>query len=154
MAVSRGHALGGEGAVELARKVVAVADGNPNPSFKPLYSLEDSFLDKVRGVARGAYGTDSVVLTKDAARDLKAMASLGLDKLPVCIAKTPASLSDDPKLLGAPTGFDITVREIQVAAGAGFLVPITGDILRMPGLPRVPASVRMGIEGGEIVGLS
>jgi formate--tetrahydrofolate ligase len=72
----------------------------------------------------------------------------------VCIAKTPASLSDDPKRLGAPTGFRITVREIQIAAGAGFLVPITGDILRMPGLPRRPASARMRIENGQIVGLS
>ena len=92
---------------------------------------------------------------KKAQTDLKRIARLGLSDLPICMAKTPASLSDDPSLLGRPEGFEITVREIQVAAGAGFLVPITGDIMRMPGLPKVPGAVGMHIgDDGEIVGLS
>jgi formate--tetrahydrofolate ligase len=154
MAVCRGHALGGDGATDLARAVVEVVDANKTPSFTPIYAREDAFEDKLNAVCTRIYGADGVTLTQDAEKDLKAIRSLGLDELPVCIAKTPASLSDDPKRLGAPTGFRITVREIQIAAGAGFLVPITGDILRMPGLPRRPASARMRIENGQIVGLS
>ncbi len=154
MAVCRGHAQGGAGAADLARAVVEVVDAVDEPSFMPLYRREDSFEEKVTAVCSAVYGTESLVLTKGAKKDLKAVRDLGLEGLPVCIAKTPASLSDDPRLLGRPTGFDITVREIQVAAGAGFLIPITGDILRMPGLPRTPAAERMAIVDGEVVGLS
>ena len=111
--------------------------------------------EKIRKVCVGAYGAKDVVYGKAAQIGLKRIAKLGLGGLPICMAKTPASLSDDARRLGRPEGFTITVREIQVAAGAGFLVPITGDIMRMPGLPKVPGAVGMRInEAGEIEGLS
>jgi len=154
MAVTRGWEQGGEGAAELARAVVEVADTTP-AGFTPLYDWNEPVVDKIRKVCEGVYGTSEVVYTKRAEKDLKRIADLGLDELAICIAKTPASLSDNPKLLGRPLDFAITVREIEVAAGAGFLVPITGDILRMPGLPKVPGATRMSIgDDGLIHGLS
>jgi len=154
LAVCRGWELGGEGAADLARSVVEVVDST-EPGFTPLYDWADSVEEKIRKVCVGAYGAAEVVYGKRAQIDLKRIAKLGLGDLPICMAKTPASLSDDAKRLGRPEGFTITVREIQVAAGAGFLVPITGDIMRMPGLPKVPGAVGMRInEDGEIEGLS
>ena len=154
MAVCRGWELGGAGAADLARAVVEVADQS-EAGFTPLYDWTDSVEDKILQVCQKAYGASDVVYGKKAQTDLKRIARLGLSDLPICMAKTPASLSDDPSLLGRPEGFEITVREIQVAAGAGFLVPITGDIMRMPGLPKVPGAVGMHIgDDGEIVGLS
>jgi formate--tetrahydrofolate ligase len=151
-AVSDHFALGGEGAVELARAVVEQARGARTP-FRPLYSLEDPFPDKVRAVASRMYGARGVVFTKEAQRDLRELRRLGYEQLPVCIAKTPASLSDDPKLRGRPRDFDVTVRSIQINAGAGFLVALTGEILRMPGLPRRPLAESMDVHDGEIVGV-
>jgi formate--tetrahydrofolate ligase len=154
LAVCRGWESGGEGAADLARTVVEVVDA-AEPGFTPLYDWADSVKEKIRKICVVAYGSDDVVYGKRAQTDLKRIARLGLEGLPICMAKTPASLSDDPKLLGRPEGFTITVREIQVAAGAGFLIPITGDIMRMPGLPKVPGAVGMRInEDGEIEGLS
>ena len=154
MEVCRGWADGGAGAVDLARAVVEVVDA-AEPGFKPTYDWTEPVEVKIKKVAKAIYGAESIVYTKRAAMDLRRIERLGLHELPVCIAKTPASLSDDPRLMGRPTGFPITVREIEIAAGAGFLVPITGDVMRMPGLPKVPAANRMGIgEDGQIFGLS
>ncbi len=153
-AICRGWADGGDGSTDLARAVVEAAEEGDG-TFKPLYALEQPVEDKIAAICEGVYGTEHVVYSKAAQRDLKRIRRLGLSDLPICIAKTPASLSDDPTLLGRPRNFVINVREIQIAAGAGFLIPITGDILRMPGLPRRPAALGMGVdEDGQIVGLS
>ena len=151
-AVSDHFARGGAGAVELARVVREQATGTRSRSGRST-SSSDSFPDKVLAVASRMYGARSVVLTKDAQRDLREMRRLGYEALPVCIAKTPASLSDDPKLRGRPRDFDVTVRSIQINAGAGFLVVLTGDILRMPGLPRRPLAESVDLRDGEIVGV-
>jgi len=151
-AVSDHFAQGGAGAVELARVVREQATGARSP-FRPLYRLEDSFPDKVLAVASRMYGARGVVLTKEAQRDLREVRRLGYEQLPVCIAKTPASLSDDPALRGRPRDFDVTVRSIQINAGAGFLVALTGEILRMPGLPRRPLAESMDVHDGAIVGV-
>ena len=151
-AVSDHHARGGDGAAELARRVVEQAEhGEP---FRPLYSLDAPVKDKILAVAQQMYGARDVVFTKAAQRDLDDAQRLGYDDLPVCIAKTPASLSDDPTLRGRPDDFEVTVRNIQINAGAGFLVVLTGDILRMPGLPKRPLAERIDLRNGEIVGMS
>jgi formate--tetrahydrofolate ligase len=151
-ALSDHYARGGEGAIELARTVVEHAEKEPSP-FTPLYPLEAAVPDKIFAVASKMYGARSVVYTKTAEADLKDIVRLGYDKLPVCIAKTQSSLSDDPKLGGRPTEFDVTVRNIRVNSGAGFLVVLTGDILRMPGLPSRPAAETIDVENGVIKGL-
>ncbi len=109
--------------------------------------------DKIRTVAQKMYGARSVNFTKAAERDLADIRRLGYEHLPVCIAKTQNSLSDDPRLLGRPTDFDVTVRGIQINAGAGFLVVLTGDIMRMPGLPRTPLAEALDVRDDQIVGL-
>jgi formate--tetrahydrofolate ligase len=151
-ALSEHFARGGEGALELARAVRAQASGADSP-FRPLYRLEEPFEDKVLAVARRMYGARGVVLTREAQRDLHELRRLGYEQLPVCIAKTQASLSDDPKLRNRPRDFDVSVRGIRINAGAGFLVVLTGDILRMPGLPRRPLAESIDVRGGEIVGV-
>jgi formate--tetrahydrofolate ligase len=151
-AVADHHARGGAGAVELARTVIAHAEKQSRP-FRPLYDWNQPVTDKVLAVAQKMYGAHAVVLTKAAERDLKDIHRLGYDKLPVCIAKTQSSLSDDPHLTGRPTGFDVTVRNIQINAGAGFLVVLTGDIMRMPGLPHQPLAESIDLQGDTIVGL-
>ncbi|MBW2315771.1 MAG: formate--tetrahydrofolate ligase [Deltaproteobacteria bacterium] len=153
-AVSDHHARGGEGAVELARAVVEHADGRGSDRpFQPLYSLDARVEDKILSVARAMYGAAGIVLTAQARRDLRDVERHGYAGLPVCIAKTPASLSDEPKLRGRPEGFEVTVCGIQINAGAGFLVVLTGDILRMPGLPRKPLAEAIDLREGRIVGL-
>lgn len=151
-AVCDGWARGGEGAVELAE---VVRDSiSCNTPFEPMYRLEDSVEDKISAVARKVYGAEAVDFTLEARRDLRRIKKLGYDKLPVCIAKTQKSLSDNPKLLGRPEDFLVTVRRIIINSGAGFLVPLTGDIIRMPGLPAEPAAKRLDVdEEGNIVGL-
>ncbi|RIK92239.1 MAG: formate--tetrahydrofolate ligase [Proteobacteria bacterium] len=151
-AVSDHFARGGDGALELARVVREQTHG-ARPAYRPLYELDASFPDKVLAVASAMYGARGVVLTKEAQRDLRELRRLGYESLPVCIAKTPASLSDDPKLRGRPRDFDVTVRSIQINAGAGFLVALTGEILRMPGLPRRPLAESIDLRDGEIVGV-
>ena len=151
-AVSDHFARGGEGALELARAVRAQAEARPSP-FRPLYPLEAPFPEKVLAIASRMYGARGVVLTREAERDLREIRRLGYEGLPVCIAKTPASLSDDPRLRGRPRDFDVTVRSIRIQAGAGFLVALTGDILRMPGLPRRPLAEAIDLRDGAIVGL-
>ncbi|WP_370280431.1 formate--tetrahydrofolate ligase [Pontibacterium sp.] len=146
------HADGGKGALELAKAVMASVE--KNRPFEPLYDLDLPVVEKVRAVCKAMYGADDVAFTKDAERDLKHVEQLGLTGLPICVAKAPSSLSDDPTLHGRPRGFEVTVRQIQINAGAGFLVILTGDILRMPGLPKEPAANRMKLlDNGIIDGL-
>ena len=135
-AESRHFAEGGAGATDLAREVMAAAANGS--AYKPLYDLDMSVVEKIRAVSRGMYGADDVAFTKEAEKDLKRIEELGLSRLPICIAKAPSSLSDDPALHGRPRDFEVTVRNIQVNSGAGFLVVLTGEIMRMPGLPRKP----------------
>ena len=145
---------GGEGGVALAKRVVEVVESG-NANFKPLYDLNLSIKEKIEKIAKEIYGADGVDFTAKAEKDIaKYNAIEGLSELPICMAKTQYSLSDNPKLLGKPSGFRITVSNIRASAGAGFLVALTGDIMTMPGLPKVPAANRMDIlEDGEIVGL-
>jgi formate--tetrahydrofolate ligase len=146
------HARGGEGALELARTVVRHAERASSP-FRPLYDWRAPVREKILAIARTMYGARGVVFTPAAGRDLMDVERLGYAALPVCIAKTQSSLSDDPKVLGRPRDFDITVRAIQINAGAGFLSVLTGDILRMPGLPRTPLAEGIDVRDGAIVGL-
>jgi formate--tetrahydrofolate ligase len=151
-----GFARGGEGALALAeavRDVGLATDASP-PASRFVYDLADDPRDKMRAIARTIYGADGVELEPSAEADLAAAVALGGGRLPICMAKTHLSLSDDPTRRGAPTGFSIRVREVRLAAGAGFLVALTGDIRTMPGLPRRPAawSIRLD-EGGHVRGL-
>ncbi|MBO0321228.1 formate--tetrahydrofolate ligase [Muricauda sp. CAU 1633] len=153
VAVADVWAKGGEGALDLAQKVIDVVESNAS-NFKPLYDWNSSVTDKIATIATEIYGAEYVDYTARAKANLRKIADLGLEQLPVCIAKTQKSLSDNPALLGRPKDFIITVREIEIAVGAGFLIPITGDIMRMPGLPAHPASENIDInDDGEITGL-
>jgi formate--tetrahydrofolate ligase len=145
-------AHGGEGGVELARHVVELAE-QPN-NFRFVYEDSDSLKVKIEKVARNVYGADGVDFSKEADRMLRKLQKEGFAAAPVCIAKTQYSFSDDPKLLGAPSGWRLTVREVRPSAGAGFVVVLTGDVMTMPGLPEAPAAERIDIdEQGRIVGL-
>ena len=153
-AVSFGFEKGGEGATDLAEQVVKAAS-RCKSVFKPTYELDDSVRVKIEKVCRTVYGAQHVIFSNLAKRQLAKFERLGFDKLPICIAKTQKSLSDDEKLLGRPENFDINIREFEIAAGAGFLIPIAGNILRMPGLPEVPAAEGIDIsDEGIISGLS
>ncbi len=152
MAVATHFVDGGAGATALAEAVVEHAEKVASP-FRPLYELDVPVPDKIRAVAQAVYGARDVAYTKRAQRDLENIKRLGYSNLPICIAKTQNSLSDDPKLRGRPRDFEITVGEIQINAGAGFLVVITGNILRMPGLPRKPQAENIDVARGEITGL-
>ena len=146
------YATGGEGAIELAKQVMQVV--RQSRPYAPLYPLDLPVEEKIRIVSREMYGADDVAFTKQAAKDLLRIRQLGFANLPVCIAKAPGSLADDPHLLGRPRHFDITVRGVQINSGAGFLVVFTGDILRMPGLPKRPAAERWQLQqDGSIGGL-
>jgi len=144
---------GGEGAVALAEAVLAHAERKSSP-FRPLYAREDPPKEKLAKIARHMYGASSVEWSREAERDLAEIARLGYENLPLCVAKTQMSLSDDPGVVGRPEGFDVTVRGVLLAAGAGYLVPLLGDILRMPGLPSVPQAERIDLVDGKIVGIS
>lgn len=153
VALSDVWAKGGEGGLELANIVNEVLD-NEQSNFKVLYDENNSVKDKILTIAREIYGARDVVYTPAANRQIAELEKFELDKLPICMAKTQYSLSDNPTLLGRPENFDITVKEVRVSNGAGFIVVLTGDIMTMPGLPKVPAANRMDIlENGEIVGL-
>jgi len=146
-------ANGGLGAENLAQAVVETIE-NSTTSFKPLYNWSSPIQEKIETIAKKVYGADGVEYTAKAKSDLKKITKLGLDGAAICMAKTQKSFSDNPDLIGRPSGFSITVREIEIAAGAGFVVPITGDMMRMPGLPEEPASLNMDIdEAGNISGL-
>ncbi|MBM3317486.1 MAG: formate--tetrahydrofolate ligase [Candidatus Eisenbacteria bacterium] len=152
-AVSDHFARGGEGALDLARVVIDRAEHTSRP-FCPLYDWSWTVERKILTVAQKMYGARGLVLSKEARRDLRDIERLGYDKLPVCIAKTPKSLSDDPALRGRPTEFDVGVQRILINAGAGFLVVMTGEIVRMPGLPERPQAERIDVRDGRIVGLA
>lgn len=153
MEVAEVWAKGGEGAEKLARLVSKVAE-QCTCCMKPLYDWEWSVEKKIETIAKELYGAAAIDYTSEAKADLKKVIDLGLDKLPVCIAKTQKSLSDNPKLLGRPKDFVVTVRQIEIAAGAGFIIPITGSIMRMPGLPDIPAAEKIDIDNnGKITGL-
>jgi formate--tetrahydrofolate ligase len=146
-------AKGGEGAIELANKVVDVAD-KCTCTYQPMYDWKWDVPRKIEAIAKQIYGAEAVDFTAQAKKDLKKIAALGLEELPVCIAKTQKSLSDNPELLGRPKDFVVTVREIEIAAGAGFVVPITGSIMRMPGLPATPSAENIDVDDeGNITGL-
>lgn len=153
VAIANIWAEGGKGALELAQYVVdIVEEGSSN--FKPLYDWNDDVKSKIETIATKIYGAKHIEYSALAKKNLRTIADLGLENLPICMAKTQKSLSDDPKLIGRPTGFTITIREIEIAAGAGFLVPITGAMMRMPGLPAHPASEKINIDNdGNITGL-
>ena len=151
-AVSDHHARGGDGAVHLARVLVEHAEKTSKP-FRPLYDWKDRIEDKILSVASKIYGAKRVAFTKAADKALADIYRLGYGELPVCIAKTPASLTDDPTRLGRPTDFTVTVRDLHINAGAGFVVAMTGDIVRMPGLPRRPSAENIDVVDGLIVGL-
>ena len=145
---------GGAGATELAEKVVAAASG-PETPYQPLYPLEWPAERKIERIARVMYGADGVHILPAAEAKLRKARKLGYGELPICMAKTQDSLSDNPKLRGRPRGFTISVRDLEISAGAGFLVALTGEIVRMPGLPKRPAAERIDVdEQGRIVGLS
>jgi formate--tetrahydrofolate ligase len=146
-------AKGGEGGTELAEKVVELAEDRKS-GYKPLYDLDLTIKEKIETIAKEIYGAEGVEFTVKALKEIAKYEKIGLDKLPICMAKTQYSLSDNPKLLGRPKEFKITVSAVRASAGAGFLVALTGDIMTMPGLPRIPAANKMDIlEDGEIIGL-
>ncbi len=152
--ICEGWAFGGEGTTDLAKAVVAEVEGGKN-NFTPLYNWKASIKDKIETIAKEIYGADGVDYSKKAEMDLVKMNALGLSELPVCMAKTQKSLSDNDKLYARPEGFRVTVREFEYAVGAGFVIPILGKMMRMPGLPATPASEWMDIDNdGRISGLS
>ena len=153
VAISKVWAHGADGGIELAEKLLEILE-TKEANFAPLYGLELSIEDKIKTVAKEIYGADDVVFTKKVLTKIKKYTEQGLGNLPICVAKTQYSLSDDPTLLGRPEGFTVTISDLIPNTGAGFLVAISGDIMRMPGLPKVPAAVNMDIdEEGTIVGL-
>ncbi|MGO2103120.1 MAG: formate--tetrahydrofolate ligase [Psychroflexus halocasei] len=153
VAIADVWAKGGEGAIDLAKAVTEVVEDNKT-NFKPLYKWERPVEEKILTIAQEIYGASAVEYTAKAKKDLRTITDLHLDRLPICMAKTQKSLTDDPKKIGRPKDFTITVREIEIAAGAGFLIPITGTMMRMPGLPAHPASEKIDIDkDGVITGL-
>lgn len=152
-ALSEVFSKGGEGGMELA-KLVCDTLKTEKSDFKPIYELDLSIEDKIRTLTREIYGGRDIIVTPKAKKQIEALEKLGFGKMPICMAKTQYSLSDDPKMLGRPSDFDITVREVKVSAGAGFIVCLTGDIMTMPGLSKEPAAQRIDIkDDGEIIGL-
>lgn len=150
---SKVWADGGEGGVELAKTVVETIENNPS-NFKPIYDVNSSIVSKLETIAKEVYGADGVYVTPGCMKKIKRFEELELDKMPICMAKTQYSLSDDQTLLGRPEGFTVTVSDIKVSNGAGFLVALTGNIMTMPGLPKVPAANNMDVDAdGKITGL-
>lgn len=152
-AVADGFAQGGDGMTDLAEKVVAQAEAASEP-LHFLYDLEDSIATKMEKVAKKVYGARSVKWDAKAIGQRKLVERLGYGELPLCVAKTPMSLSDNARKVGRPRDFDITVSDLVLSAGAGFVVPLLGDVMRMPGLPKVPQAAGMDLVDGEVVGLS
>jgi formate--tetrahydrofolate ligase len=154
-ALSEAFAKGGEGAVALARKVVEVIEANPDVEPVSTYSPEDSVVEKITKVARSIYGADGVEISERAQHNLARFERWGFGHLPICIAKTQYSLSDNPKLMGAPTGWTLHVTDVALSAGAGFLVVISGSMMLMPGLPKASRALDIDVdENGEIIGMS
>lgn len=153
VALSDVFAKGGDGGIDLAKEVIALADSGES-KFAPIYPLDMSLKGKIETIAKKIYGADGVNYTKEADKALKEFEELGYGNLPICMAKTQYSFSDDPALLGRPSGFKITIRNCRIAAGAGFIVVLTGDVMTMPGLPKVPAAEKIDVtDDGVISGL-
>ncbi len=153
VALSDVFAKGGEGGIDLAKEVIALADSGES-KFAPIYPLDMSLKGKIETIAKEIYGADGVNYTKEADKALKEFEELGYVNVPICMAKTQYSFSDDPALLGRPSGFKITIRNCRIAAGAGFIVVLTGDVMTMPGLPKVPAAEKIDVtDDGVISGL-
>ena len=143
---------GGNGGVELAKEIVSLTE--KDNAFEYSYSLDGSIEDKITTIVRRIYGGDGIIVSPEASKEIQKLTALGYDKLPVCMAKTQYSFSDDATKLGAPTGFKVTVKNVKVSAGAGFIVVLTGNIMTMPGLPKVPAAEKIDVdEDGKITGL-
>ncbi|MBZ4668306.1 MAG: fhs [Defluviitaleaceae bacterium] len=152
-AISKVWELGGQGGLELAEKVIETLEAKPS-NFEVLYDCSSTITEKIETIARKIYGAKGVLFTSKAKKDMEKIVAMNLDKMPICIAKNQYSLSDDPSLLGRPKDFEITVRELRVSAGAGFIVALTGDVMIMPGLPKYPAAMNIDInEKGQITGL-
>ena len=152
VSISEAWAKGGEGAIDLAQKVIEATEKPSN--FQYMYDVNDSIKDKINAIATKIYGADGVNYTPAVEKTIAEFEAEGLDKMPICMAKTQYSLSDDQFKLGAPTGFKITVRELRISAGSGFIVALTGNILTIPGLPKKPAAENMDIDiNGKITGL-
>ena len=144
---------GGEGGIEMAEKLVKILD-NEKPDFKLLYDIEDTIENKLNKIVKEIYGADKVVIEDNAKKQIKTLEEFNLDKLPICMAKTQFSFTDNPNIMGAPSGFVITIKDVRVSAGAGFIVCQTSNIMVMPGLPKVPSANNMDIdENGVITGL-
>ncbi len=153
VALSEVFLKGGQGGIELAEKLCEIISREPS-SFRPLYDLDLTIKEKIEIINKEIYGGKDVVFTDKALKDIKSIEQLGFDKLPVCMAKTQYSLSDNPALLGRPEGFTLTVKEVRLSAGAGFVVALTGEIMTMPGLPKIPSANKIDIdETGKITGL-
>ena len=145
---------GGKGGIDLAKSVLEILNNEKGEeTFTHIYDLKDSLKDKIETIAKVMYGADGVDFTPAVTKQLAKFKELGFDNMPVCMAKTPASLTDDPSVVGRPKGFRITVREVKVSAGAGFVIALTGDIMTMPGLPKRPAAMNMDVIDNKIVGL-
>ena len=152
VALSEVWGKGGEGGIELAKEVIRLCE-QPN-DFTFSYDADAPIKDKIEAIVKKIYHGDGVTFTANAEKQIKTLTELGYDKMPICMAKTQYSFSDDQTKLGAPTGFTVTVRNVKVSAGAGFLVALTGEIMTMPGLPKVPAAERIDVdEDGKISGL-
>ncbi|SFL91442.1 formate--tetrahydrofolate ligase, partial [Candidatus Frackibacter sp. WG13] len=153
VALSEIWAKGGEGGQELAEKVLAAMEEG-NDDFDQLYPLDMPIDEKIETIATKIYGADGVVFTDEAKKDIEKLTAQGFDNMPICMAKTQSSISDDPTKKGRPTDFEVTVREINVSAGAGFLVALTGAVMTMPGLPKVPSAEEIDVDAdGNISGL-
>jgi len=154
VALSEVWGKGGDGGVELAEEVVRLCENSSAGSFRYAYEDELTIEEKLQAIVTKVYHGKDVVLTPNAKKQAQQLAGLGFASMPICMAKTQYSFSDDQKLLGAPEGFTVTVRNLKVSAGAGFIVALTGDIMTMPGLPKVPAAEKIDVdEDGRIIGL-
>ena len=146
-------AEGGKGGEELAKEVVRLCEEEKG-NFTFAYELDTTIEEKIEAIVKKVYGGNGIILTPNAKKQIEQLTALGFGNLPVCVAKTQYSFSDDPTKLGAPEGFTVTVKNVKVSAGAGFIVVLTGDILTMPGLPKVPAAEKIDVdENGKITGL-
>jgi formate--tetrahydrofolate ligase len=152
-AISKVWEKGGKGGIDLAQKVVDTLETKES-NYSPLYKIEDSIKNKIEIISKEIYGAKNVVYSKEAQKQIENLEVLKKDKLPICMAKTQYSLSDNPKKLGRPENFEITIKELRLSAGAGFIVALAGNIMTMPGLPKVPAAEKIDVDDkGEIVGL-
>jgi formate--tetrahydrofolate ligase len=153
-ALVEAFAKGGEGAADLAHKVVSAIEAAPAPEILPVYGLEDALDVKILKVAIQVYGADGVTFSDVARTKLERYAAWGFGRLPVCIAKTQYSLTDDPKRMGAPTGWALNINDVSLSAGAGFVVAVSGNMMLMPGLPSHPRAMSIDVDdGGKIVGV-